>query len=388
MSVANTVTLGTLAAIRPHGQTRWTLGIVRRMKRHDGRSRRDRPAGDRQHAASASTSSSRARAARRRLFGRRRGDRRSTAARSTRCSSRCASARPTSPVQSLDRAGGRVPAVASACACVTREDVARRSASAACSSSSPNGCGPRSSRWTTTRRCRRWTRSSARRRSFPCIPPSAANDVMFTASWPPTATPSSTPAIAGTFRRDFNIAHACCAPLGRRSHAASRCTGRTSRARRPRYTFCDLAARGQPPVERARGARRRARRPRRDHPAAAAARRSIAHIAVLPDGRDRGAAVVPVRPRRARVPARRQRARASRSSIRNRCRTSRRCARALPRLAHVIGVAGARERGVARLGRRCSRERRRSFDAGRHARRRSGADHLHQRHHRARRRAR
>ena len=33
MSVANTVTLGSLAAIRPHGQTAWSLGIVRRMKR-------------------------------------------------------------------------------------------------------------------------------------------------------------------------------------------------------------------------------------------------------------------------------------------------------------------------------------------------------------------
>jgi hypothetical protein len=33
MSVANAVTLGTLAAIRPHGQTPWTLGIVRRMRR-------------------------------------------------------------------------------------------------------------------------------------------------------------------------------------------------------------------------------------------------------------------------------------------------------------------------------------------------------------------
>jgi hypothetical protein len=33
MSVANAVTLNTLAAIRPHGQTHWTLGIVRRMKR-------------------------------------------------------------------------------------------------------------------------------------------------------------------------------------------------------------------------------------------------------------------------------------------------------------------------------------------------------------------
>ena len=33
MSVANTVTLGSLAAIRPQGQTAWALGIVRRMKR-------------------------------------------------------------------------------------------------------------------------------------------------------------------------------------------------------------------------------------------------------------------------------------------------------------------------------------------------------------------
>ena len=33
MSAANVVTLGTLAAIRPHGQSMWTLGIVRRMRR-------------------------------------------------------------------------------------------------------------------------------------------------------------------------------------------------------------------------------------------------------------------------------------------------------------------------------------------------------------------
>ena len=33
MSVANAVTLGTLAAIRAHGQASWALGIVRRMKR-------------------------------------------------------------------------------------------------------------------------------------------------------------------------------------------------------------------------------------------------------------------------------------------------------------------------------------------------------------------
>jgi hypothetical protein len=33
MSEASVVTLGTLAAIRPHGQSMWTLGIVRRMRR-------------------------------------------------------------------------------------------------------------------------------------------------------------------------------------------------------------------------------------------------------------------------------------------------------------------------------------------------------------------
>jgi hypothetical protein len=33
MLAANTVTLGTLVALRPHGQSLWTLGIVRRMKR-------------------------------------------------------------------------------------------------------------------------------------------------------------------------------------------------------------------------------------------------------------------------------------------------------------------------------------------------------------------
>jgi hypothetical protein len=33
MSAANTLTLGTLAALRPEGQPLWTLGIVRRMRR-------------------------------------------------------------------------------------------------------------------------------------------------------------------------------------------------------------------------------------------------------------------------------------------------------------------------------------------------------------------
>jgi hypothetical protein len=33
MIVANGITLGTLAAIRPHGQSQWTLGVVRRMRK-------------------------------------------------------------------------------------------------------------------------------------------------------------------------------------------------------------------------------------------------------------------------------------------------------------------------------------------------------------------
>jgi cyclic-di-GMP-binding protein len=33
IQVANAVTLGTLVAIHPHGQPRWSLGIIRRMKR-------------------------------------------------------------------------------------------------------------------------------------------------------------------------------------------------------------------------------------------------------------------------------------------------------------------------------------------------------------------
>ncbi|HEY3461437.1 MAG TPA: hypothetical protein VGL52_11485, partial [Casimicrobiaceae bacterium] len=33
IQLANAVTLGTLVAIHPHGQPRWTLGIIRRMKR-------------------------------------------------------------------------------------------------------------------------------------------------------------------------------------------------------------------------------------------------------------------------------------------------------------------------------------------------------------------
>ena len=81
---------------------------------------------------------------------------------------------------------------------------------------------------------------------------------------------------------------------------------------------------------------------RRADPAAAARDRGRAHRG-LPDGRGRRAAVVPVRPRGARIPARAHARRRSRSSIRSRCRISRRSATAVPASRTSIGVAGARE---------------------------------------------
>ena len=96
MSVANAVTLGTLVAIRPHGQALWTLGIVRRMKRLTT----DRAEIGLQVIANTLVGVElveQRKRARRRLFGRRRARRRSTAARSRACSCRCASATATPP---------------------------------------------------------------------------------------------------------------------------------------------------------------------------------------------------------------------------------------------------------------------------------------------------
>ena len=73
MSVANAVTLGTLAAIRPHGQRVWALGIVRRMRRLTT----DRAEIGLQVIANALVGVDlveQRKAQRRRLFGRRRGD--------------------------------------------------------------------------------------------------------------------------------------------------------------------------------------------------------------------------------------------------------------------------------------------------------------------------
>ena len=96
MSVANAVTLGTLTAIRPHGQH----AVDARHRAPDApthrRSRRDRAAGDRQHARRRRPGRA-AQVARRRLFGRRRSDDDQRRASSRGSSCRCASAKAIPP---------------------------------------------------------------------------------------------------------------------------------------------------------------------------------------------------------------------------------------------------------------------------------------------------
>ena len=60
----------------------------------------------------------------------------------------------------------------------------------------------------------------------------------------------------------FNIADACCGRYAA-DRTASRCTGKTKAARPRAYTYWDLAAAGEPPVQRAGRAGRYARRSRR-----------------------------------------------------------------------------------------------------------------------------
>ncbi len=92
-------------------------------------------------------------------------------------------------------------------------------------------------------------------------------------------------------------------PLGRGSRALRALLGRRSRRDR-RVHVLGRAAAGQPPLQRARGARRRPRRQGRADPAAAPRDRHRPHRR-LPARRGHGAAVVPVRARGARLPARR-----------------------------------------------------------------------------------
>ncbi len=90
---------------------------------------------------------------------------------------------------------------------------------------------------------------------------------------------------------------------------------------------------------------RHGRRPRRHHPAAAARNRHRAH-GLLPDGRDRGAGVAPVRRRCAGIPPDRTPGCAWPSSTRAALEKLGAVRDKLPELKHVIGVGGARESWV------------------------------------------
>ena len=166
----------------------------------------------------------------------------------------------------------------------------------------------------------------------------------------------------------FNIAQACCGRWAAdRSALRAVLGGRVGRAR-PRTRSGTCSRQREPPVQRARRARRGARRPRRAHPAAAPRDRDRAHRG-LPAGRDRAAAVDPVRPRRARVPAAAQRARASRSSSPTTHRRT--SARSASRLPHLRARDRRRRRARSRashdwdalLARRAAQLRRRSTRA-------------------------
>ena len=123
-----------------------------------------------------------------------------------------------------------------------------------------------------------------------------------------------------------------------------------------------------------------ARRQGRADPAAAPRNGRRAHRR-LSDGRDRGSAVVPVRTRRARIPARqfRSEGRAGRPAVGG--RTSRRSAASFPGSTHVVGAAGAHGADLARLRHR-GRSGITALRRRRHTRGRSRAHRLHERHHR------
>ena len=181
-----------------------------------------------------------------------------------------------------------------------------------------------------------------------------------------TATPRSTRAHRWDVPARLQHRATPAAAAGPPTARASRCTGKTSPARRAALHVLGPAAAGEPPVERARRARRRARRQGRADPAAAPGDRRRAHRG-LPAGRGRGAAVVPVRPRGARVPAAEFARRRSRSSIRSRCRTSRRSATAARASRTSIGVAGARESWRHAVGDAARSRRRRTSRRSRRA---------------------
>ena len=132
--------------------------------------------------------------------------------------------------------------------------------------------------------------------------------------------------------------------------------GRVGRDRRV-HVLGPAAAR-EPPVQRARGAGRARRRQGRADPSAAAGNGGRAHRRVSA-GRHRRAAVVPVRPRRARVPARRFRGegRVRRPAVAAQPRAD---PRPLSRASRTSSASPARARRGSRRTRRCSRRRRRA----------------------------
>ena len=116
------------------------------------------------------------------------------------------------------------------------------------------------------------------------------------------------------------------------------------------------------------------------HPAAAPGDRDRLHRGV-PDGRDRAAAVAPLRPRRARVPHG-----ARRGFGRDRRAGHHRQPVGDPRPAHAPAACDRRRRRERSrghcTGKTCSPSASSAFDGAGYQCRRSGADHLHQRHHR------
>ena len=185
---------------------------------------------------------------------------------------------------------------------------------------------------------------------------------------------------AGTSRRN-STSRTPAARAGRTIARGSRCTGRTSPARPSAYTFWDLQQQANRLSNALAALGVRARRQGRAHPAAAAGDRRRAHRRV-PDRRGRGAAVVPVRSRGARIPARTIPRPRSRSSIRSRCPNLAADSRPLPGPWPRDRRRRARASRGSRRTKRCSSKASSRFTPVDTRRGRSGAPRLHERHHR------
>ena len=276
----------------------WTLGIVRRMKRHDVGPRRDRPADDREHARRRRPGRA-AQGLETRLLGRRRRRHRSTAAAFIALFLALRKRDGEPGVQSLIvpageyQPGKRLKLVTVA---VDHRDRAR----SACSSSSPTGCGRRSSR-------RRSARHRMRRAARARIPSRAAIDraparrcgaCAAVSEWLVRRTTMTadryaeicTPRYRWNVPAQFNIAQACCGRWARRPHALRALLGgRVGRDGRVHVSGTSQQ-RGQSAVERARRAGRGARRQGRARCCRSGRETVVAHLAVY----QMGAVAVPL----------------------------------------------------------------------------------------------